>query len=205
MIRSPWSRALLIALPGLLLAGFGLVHPHRINADTAAWWANLHIILLPVFPLLAAAQWHLLTPAPPPVRWLGRLAAYGFATFYTGLDAVAGIAVGTVVDAQHGSSPAVGRLFVVGDALGYVGAWGFLVASVLIVVAIAPHAGWRVVPGAVLLLAASVSFLDSHLFWPRGVFTMVGVAVGMFLLSYAGPPPSTPPASVEPRPVHRRA
>lgn len=171
-----------------MLAGFGIVHPGRINADTAGWWATLHIALLPVFPLLAAAQWHLLTPAPPVLRWLGRLAAFGFAAFYTGLDAVAGIAAGTVVDAQHGSSPAVGRLFVVGDTLGHVGAWSFLVGSVLAVVAVAPHAGWRVGPGAALLLAASVSFLDSHLFWPRGVYTVIGVAAGMFLLSYVGPP-----------------
>jgi hypothetical protein len=42
------------------------------------------------------------------------------------------------------------------------------------------------VPGAVLLLAASVSFLDSHLFWPRGVFTMLAVDVGMFLLRMVG-------------------
>ena len=178
-----------MAVPGLLLAGFGVVHPSGLNADTAGWWATLHIVLLPAFALLAAAQWHLLTPAPPVVRWLGRLAAFGFAAFYTGLDAVAGIAAGTVVDAQHGYSPVVGRLFAVGDGLGYVGAWSFLAGSLLAVAAIAPHAGWRVVPGAVLLLAAGVSFLDSHIFWPRGVYTMVGIAAGMFLLSYFGPSP----------------
>ena len=183
---------LLVAVPGLLLAGFGAVHPGHINADTAGWWADLHIILLPAFALLAAAQWHLLTPAPAPIRWLGRLAAFGFAAFYTGLDAVAGIGAGTVVDAQHGSSPAVGRLFVVGDALGYAGAWSFLAANVLIVAAIAPRAGWRVVPGAVLLLPASVSFLDSHIFWPRGVVTMIGIAAGMALLSYVGAPRPAP-------------
>ncbi|MGB3444647.1 MAG: hypothetical protein WBA97_38395 [Actinophytocola sp.] len=55
---------------------------------------------------------------------------------------------------------------------------------------ITPRAGWRVVPGAVPLLTACVSFLDSHLFWPRGVFTMVAIAVGMFLLSWATAPVS---------------
>jgi hypothetical protein len=192
MLETRWLRALLLALPGLVLAGFGAVHPSGLNADNAHWWANLHILLLPVFPLLAAAQWHLLTPAHPAVRWAGRLATFGFAAFYTGLDAVAGIAAGTVTDTQHGYSPAVGQLFAVGDMLGYIGAWGFLVASVLIVAGIAPRAGWRVAPGAVVMLLASVSFLDSHIFWPRGVYTMVGVAAGMFLLSYHGKPLPAP-------------
>lgn len=188
MLRTRWLRAVLVSVPGLLLAGFGVVHPGGINADTAGWWASLHIILLPVFPLLAAAQWHLLTPAPAGIRWLGRLAAFAFATYYTGLDAVAGIGAGTVVDAQHGYSAAVGQLFAVGDALGYIGAWSFLAANLLVVAAVARYARWRVVPGAALLLLASVSFLDSHIFWPRGVYTMIGIAVGMFLLSYVSPP-----------------
>lgn len=182
--------ALLVALPGLALAGFGLVHPAGLSAGSASWWATLHIILLPMFLLLGAAQWHLLTPAPPVIRWTGRLAAFGFAAFYTGLDAVAGIAAGTVMDVQGGYSSVVGHLFRVGDMLGYIGAWSFLVGSVLVVAGLAPRAGWRVLPGAVLLLAASVSFLDSHLFWPRGVYTLAAIGAGMFLLSLLGPAPA---------------
>jgi hypothetical protein len=143
----------------------------------------LHVLLLPVLPLLGAAQWVLLTPAPAPLRWVGRLAAYGYAAFYTGLDAVAGIAAGTVEEASGGVSPLTGRLFEVGDVLGYIGAWCFLVGSVCVIAAGLRHRGWWGVPGAVLLLLASVSFLDSHLFWPRGVFTMFAIGVGMLLLS----------------------
>ncbi len=172
-----------MALPGLLLAGFGVVHPDGLHAGNAQWWVTLHVLLLPVFPLLAAAQWFLLTPAPRLLRWSGRLATYGYAVFYTGLDAVAGIAAGTVEEASGGTSPLVGRLFEVGDMLGHVGAWCFLVSSVCVVAGRALSAGWHVVPGAALLLVASYSFLDSHLFSPRGVYTMVGIATGMFLLS----------------------
>lgn len=172
-----------MAVPGLLLAGFGLAHPAGLHAGNAQWWVTLHVLLLPVLPLLAAALYVLLAPAPRPLRWLGRVAAYGYATFYTGLDAVAGIAAGTVEHASGGVSPLTARLFEVGDVLGYVGAWCFLVASVCVVADVAWHSGWRGVPGAVLLLVASVSFLDSHLFWPRGVFTMVAISVGMLLLS----------------------
>ncbi len=188
MLRSPWHRRALLAAPGLLLAGFGVVHPGQLDAASASWWAALHVVLLPVFPLLAVAQWSLLTSAPPWLRWPGRLAAFGFAAFYGGLDAVAGIAAGTVVHAQHGATPVVGAVFAAGDRLGYVGSACFLVASVLIVVAAALRVGWRAAPGAVVLLLASVSFVDSHIFWPRGVFTMAGVAVGMFLLAPAEEP-----------------
>ncbi|MFD1050611.1 hypothetical protein ACFQ1S_36335, partial [Kibdelosporangium lantanae] len=87
-----------------------------------------------------------------------------------------------------------GAVFAIGDTLGYVGAGCFLAANIFVTAGVAPHARWRTVPGAVLLLAASVSFLDSHIFWPRGVFTMIGVAAGMFLLaveSDGGPPQVT--------------
>jgi hypothetical protein len=188
MFRSGWPRAVAVAVPGLLLAGFGLAHPGGLHAGNAQWWATLHVLLLPVFPLLGVAQWVLLTPAPAPLRLAGRLASYGYVVFYSGLDAVAGIAAGTVEEASGGTSPLVGRLFEVGDMLGYVGAWCFLVASVCVVAGIVPRAGWRVAPGAVLLLLASASFLDSHLFAPRGVFTMVGIAFGMGLLSWASAP-----------------
>lgn len=175
-------------MPGLVLAGFGVAHPALLNTGTAPWWAMLHVLLLPVFPLLAVAQWILLAPAPPVLRWPGRLAAFGFAAFYTGLDAVAGIAAGTVVRAENGLTPVLGELFAIGDTLGHIGADCFLAASMLIIAASAVHTGWRAAPGAALLLAASVSFIDSHIFWPRGVFTMIGIAVGMFLLSVTREP-----------------
>ncbi|MFB9689456.1 hypothetical protein [Amycolatopsis plumensis] len=186
MLGSRWLRGLLFALPGLLLAGFGAVHPAYLDAGTASWWVALHVVLLPVFPLPAVAQWLLLTSAPPWLRWPGRVAAFGFATFYGGLDAVAGIAAGTVVHAQHGATPVVGAVFAAGDRLGYVGAACFLAANVVIIGAVVVRAGWRAVPGAVVLLLASVSFLDSHIFWPRGVVTMIGVSFGMSWLSVAG-------------------
>ncbi|MEU4249817.1 hypothetical protein AB0F15_20655 [Amycolatopsis sp. NPDC026612] len=182
MLHSRWSRAAGYAVPGLVLAGFGVAHPLALAPASAPWWTTLHVVLLPVFPLLAVAQWLLLSPAPAVLRHPGRLAAFGFAAFYGGLDAVAGIAAGTVVHAQHAVTPVTGAVFGIGDTLGHVGALCFLAANVLIVAAVAREASWRAAPGAVILLAASVSFFDSHIFWPRGVVTMLGVALGMFLL-----------------------
>jgi hypothetical protein len=38
--------------------------------------------------------------------------------------------------------------------------------------------GATTLPGAAILLISGYSFLDSHIFWPRGVFTMLGFAIG---------------------------
>jgi hypothetical protein len=183
MPRRRWPYVLSAAVPGVLLAGFGLAHPAGLDAASAGWWAHLHVLLLPVFPLLAAAVWFQLSPAPRWLRWPGRLAAFGFAAFYGGLDAVAGIAAGTVVTAQHGVTPVVGAVFEIGDLLGHLGAVCFLVAAVALAVDVATRARLRALPGAAVLIVAALSFLDSHIFWPRGVFTMLGVAVGMALLA----------------------
>ncbi|WP_410609787.1 hypothetical protein [Amycolatopsis sp. lyj-109] len=182
MLRSRWTRAAGYAAPALVLAGFGLTHPLVLDPASAPWWTTLHVVLLPVFPLLAVAQWLLLSSAPAALRRPGRLAAFGFAAFYGGLDAVAGIAAGTVVHAEHAVTPVTGAVFGMGDTLGQAGALCFLAANVAVVATVARETSWRAVPGAVLLLAASISFFDSHIFWPRGVLTMLGIATGMFLL-----------------------
>jgi hypothetical protein len=137
------------------------------------------------------AQWLLLSLAPAVLRRPGRLAAFGFAAFYGGLDAVAGIAAGTVVHTEHAVTPVTGAVFGIGDTLGQAGALCFLAANVAVIATVAREASWRAAPGAVILLAASVSFFDSHIFWPRGVLTMLGIAAGMFLLgALANPRPS---------------
>ncbi len=189
MNRARVLRIVLIALPGVGLAGMGLLHPAHLTADTAQWWSTLHVLLLPVFPLLGAALWFLLEGAPVLLRRAGRLAAFGFAVYYDGLDAVDGIAAGAAVHAQQGRRTGVdAAVFQIGDRLGDWGAWSFLVASVVIVVAIAMRAGpVAALPGGAVLLVSSVSFLDSHIFWPRGVLTMLGIATGMALLAAVGP------------------
>jgi hypothetical protein len=120
-------------------------------------WSGLHILLLPVFPLLTVG---LLVPlwgrprrdlagAATVVAWVG---CFVFAAYYTGLDAVAGIAAGTAAD--HGATGAVHPLFATGDALGYAGAYALAVAALATCAALFPRHGMRVLPGAVVLFAA---------------------------------------------------
>ncbi|WP_416974171.1 hypothetical protein [Streptomyces sp. 4F14] len=190
-LRTLRTTALVTAAP-LLLAAAGLVHPRHLTAATAGHWAGLHIVLLPVFPLLVLG---LVIPVWGRPRrdvegvltvlsWAGSLC---FAAYYSGLDAVAGISAGTVVD--HGVHGAAGRLFATGDALGRTGVYGLVVASLATCAVLWRRHGARVLPGAAVLLAACWSFVDSHIFWPRGVITMLGFAVAFALLTAAASRP----------------
>lgn len=178
----------LATAPPLFLAVAGLAHPRHLTASTAAQWTALHVALLPAFPLLALG---LLVPlwgrpagdldgALTVVAWAGCL---GYAAYYSGLDAVAGVSAGTV--AGHGAQEAVGWLFSTGDELGRAGVYALTVAALATGAVLLRRHGVRVLPGAVVVLGACWSFLDSHIFWPRGVFTMLAFAVGFGLLSAA--------------------
>jgi hypothetical protein len=46
--------------------------PHRVSAE---WWTSLHIILVPLFPLLGVSHWILLHGRPG-VIWIGRVVAF---------------------------------------------------------------------------------------------------------------------------------
>ncbi|MFC8145627.1 hypothetical protein ACFUKV_28390 [Streptomyces paradoxus] len=178
----------LVTAPPLLLAVAGLTHPRHLTAATADHWAGLHIVLLPAFPLLALG---LLVPlwgrprrdvegALTVLAWAG---CFGYAAYYTGLDAVAGIGAGTA--AGTGVRGVVGRLFATGDELGRAGVYALAVAALATGLVLLRRHGVRVLPGAVMVLGACWSFADSHIFWPQGVLTMLGFALGFGLLMVA--------------------
>jgi hypothetical protein len=155
-------------------------------------WAMMHIWLLPAFPLLTLGLIVPLWGRPASgvagvatvVAWLG---AAAFAALYTGLDAVAGIAAGTVqLHAVEGQDvrPAITALFDIADAMGHAGVLALAVAVIAASAALAVRHGWRVLPGSAVLLVSTYEFYDSHIFYPRGVLAMVGYAVGFALLSW---------------------
>lgn len=192
-----------VALPGLALAGFGLVHPTGLDLTTASAWWQLHVLLIPVFPLVAAAIWVLLDGAGGVVAWAARVAAYGYAAFYTGLDVLAGIGAGLVFDVQRGPSASVDRLFQVGDMLGHTGVWCLLAAALLTGVVLVRRDGLRALPGTLVLAAACYPFYTDHIFTPNGVLAMLGVAVGCALLAAARRPavPVLPTREPVPQPT----
>ncbi|GGU99744.1 hypothetical protein GCM10010211_78870 [Streptomyces albospinus] len=114
------------------------------------------------------------------LAWAGCL---GYAAYYSGLDAVAGISAGAV--AGNGVHGAVGWLFSTGDELGRAGVYALTLAALSAGSVLLRRHGVRELPGAVVVLGACWLFLDSHIFWPRGVFTMLAFAVGFGLLTVA--------------------
>jgi len=182
-----WWTVIVAGVPGLVLAGAGLAHPARLRPETATAWWQFHVILLPLFPLLAVALWVLLRGANGPLAWLARAGAYGYATFYTGLDALTGIAAGLVVETTGRTSQASIDLGRLGVELGGIGEWSFLAAAVLTGFVLVRRDGLPAAPGAVVLVGAAVAFRGAHIYWPAGGLAMIGVAIGCALLAAASP------------------
>ena len=182
----------LVTVTPLGLAVVGLFHPTGLNPSTAHMWATMHIWLLPVFPLLPLG---LIVPLwGRPTRnvagvatvlaWLG---AAAFAALYTGLDAVAGIGAGTVElerEPWQDVGPSIAALFRTADSLGHAAAYALTAAVLAASVALVTRHGWPVLAGTPVLVVCTYSFYDSHIFYPRGVLTMVGFAIGFALLAW---------------------
>lgn len=192
----------LVTATPLALAVVGLFHPTGLNPSTAHMWATMHIWLLPVFPLLTLGLLVPLRARPTRdaagfatvVAWLGCAA---FAALYTGLDAVAGIAAGTVQEhaTSNQSGQYVAALFHTADALGHHGIQALAVAVVAASVALGLQHGPWVLPGTAVLLICTYSFYASHIFYPRGVYTMTGFAIGFALLAWPATRTPVTPAS----------
>ncbi|HEY1175695.1 MAG TPA: hypothetical protein VGF17_06030 [Phytomonospora sp.] len=192
-----WLTLAAVVAPPLVLAAIGVTHPHELTSASAPWWTNMHIILAAVFPLLAVGHWILLRGVAGPVAWAARIASFLYIGYYGALDALAGVGTGTLVQdglsaggghhATAGRDPAITSLFEVGNELGYFGAYCFVAAGVLTSVALFRERGGRVVPGGVVLVAASALFSQKHIYWPFGVTAMLGLALGFGLLAWALP------------------
>jgi hypothetical protein len=142
-------------------------------------------VLVPIFPLLGVSIWVLLRNDRTAVGWGGRIAAITYVAFYGGLDAVSGIAAGTVVRA--GASPdsnVVTSLFAVGKLLGVVGGYAFFVAVILVLGSAWRRGarGWVYYAAAAGLLVSGYLFTTSHIYWPKGGLAMIGFAAGFALI-----------------------
>ena len=203
--RGRLPAVLAVALPPLALAGVGLSHPHHLDAGTAVWWTTMHVLLLPLFPLLGVAHWVLLRGEGGALAWLSRTAAFGYIAFYGALDALAGIGTGTLLlrsgAADQEDLEEVRWLFDAGNDLGAIGGWCLLAACALTAAVLLRRRGpRRVLPGAVLLLAATWVFSGHHVYAPVGVLSVVGIAVGSALLAASAGAGVAGPATTRSRP-----
>ncbi len=174
---------LAVAGPPLLLAALGLAHPAHLTASTADTWKNLHIVLLPIFPLLALGPWLLTRGEHRAVRWAAIALGYTFAALYTALDVLAGIGAGALQ--QAGAVDQKPFLYAEGNGLADYGVWAYLLATVLTAAVVVRRARLAALPGAILVVAGAISFLDSHIYWPRGGLTMLVLALGWAALAHS--------------------
>jgi len=177
-------------VPAVALAIAGAFHPHDLGPATARRWTDVHLVALPLFGLLGLAPWLLLRRRHRVAGLVGAVLAWLHAAFYTGLDVLAGIAAGTLQ--EHSGGAGVGDVFGRGDQLARVGTTAYLLVTVLAAasVLLPGAAGDRRVPGdrrvawlgAVVVAVAAVSYLSSHIWWPRGGLTMLALGLGWALL-----------------------
>lgn len=169
-----------VALPPLALAAVGVTHPSDLTPESAEYWRNLHIGILAVFPLLAFAPWLVVRGRTAIVSWTVGVLGFVFAAFYTALDVLAGIGAGGLQFDGHGD--VVGTVFRLGNNLGDVGSYAFVAASVIAAAFSVTWSGARAVPGAVLVIAGSLLFLERHIYFPVGVAGQLCLAAGWVAL-----------------------
>lgn len=176
----------LVALPALLLAALGLLHPVLLTPDTAERWRLAHLAFLPLFPLVAVSVWVLLRGERGPVAWGARVLALAYAVLYGALDSIAGIGAPHQVlrAAERGDPrPPIEDLYEIGDRLGALGVYALAAAGLLTGLVLWLRTRSPFAPlGALVVAAACYPFLRHHVFPPRGVLAMVGLAVGLALL-----------------------
>lgn len=196
--RSAGRLMIAVALPPLALAAAGLVHPIYLTNGSATRWHDLHLLLLPVFPLLALGPWLLGRRHGRVLGWAVGVLGYVYATFYSALDVLAGIGAGALQERRLGGTFA---LFTQADALARIGTWAYLVATALTAAA-GCHASWRsaraaasTLTGTALVIAGAWTFRTGHIFWPRGVLAMLALSAGWAALAAVAPQTTQPDRS----------
>ncbi|QNE47694.1 hypothetical protein F1C58_12815 [Glaciihabitans sp. INWT7] len=169
-----------VALPPLALAAVGVTHPMHLTATSAEYWRNLHIAILPVFPLLAFAPWLVARHAGALVAWIVGVLGFVYAAFYTALDVLAGIGAGGLK--LDGMGMATGTVFGLGSHIGEVGSVSFIAASAIAAATAMARVRLAALPGAVLVVVGAVLFLQEHIYFPVGVIGQLCLALGWLWL-----------------------
>jgi len=165
-----------VALPPLVLAAVGVTHPIHLTAASAEYWRNLHIGILPIFPLLAFAPWILVRGAGALVGWVVGVLGFLYAAFYTALDVLAGIGAGGLALDKMGM--ATSTVFGLGGSLGKVGSVALIAAVVISAGSCIVRFRSSAIPGSVLVSAGAILFLNAHIYFPVGVIGQLCLALG---------------------------
>jgi len=165
-----------VALPPLVLAAVGVTHPTHLTASSAEYWRDLHIAILPIFPLLAFAPWLVARGAGAVFAWVVGVLGFLYAAFYTALDVLAGIGAGGL--RLDGMGMATGTVFGLGGRLGEVGSFAFIAATAIASATAIVRFRAAAVPASVVVLVGAVLFLQAHIYFPVGVIAQLCLSLG---------------------------
>jgi len=172
-----------VTAPAIAGALVGLTHPMRLTADTALYWQNMHIVLIFLFPLIGVAPWLIARRVDRRLGWIAALGGYGFATLYTALDILAGVAAGALV--LGGEADATGPVYAIARILARIGVWSLIAAVIAAGVAAFLQARMAAVPGLVLAAIGAYLVYPGHIYFPVGTAAMGLLAAGLALLALA--------------------
>jgi hypothetical protein len=149
-------------------------------------------VLLPAFPLLAVPVWVLLRGERGPAAWGARVLSGAYAALYGALDAIAGVGAAHQVlrtSARGEARPPIEDLYGIADPLGALGVQALATALLLTggVLSLRTRSALALL-GTAIAVGSCWFFLQHHVFPPRGVLALVGVAVGLALLELARRP-----------------
>lgn len=164
-----------VLLPPLVIGLIGTTHPPHLTQDASAYWRDLHIVLLPLFPLLAVGPWLVARDIDATYGRITLVLGYVYACFYSALDILAGIAAGAL---KHDREGGLATVFRYASDLGQIGSVAYVGATAAAAGCLLRVAGPRVLPGAVIAIGGAFGFMENHVYWPGGVLSMAAIVAG---------------------------
>ncbi|WP_375001069.1 hypothetical protein [Aeromicrobium sp. CTD01-1L150] len=170
-----------VTVPPLLVAAVALMHPSPLTVENAEHWQHVHTVLLFLFPLVALGPWLVARRVSRPAAVVVGVVAYVYATAYTALDVLAGIAGGAIKAAEAGG---LGIVFPVAGRFELVGGVALVAASALAVGVVSRELAWRTAPAGLLVVAGAWLHWQQHVYPPWGVTALVMLGAGWGLLAW---------------------
>jgi len=161
--------------PPVVIGLIGLTHPAHLTQAASAHWRDLHIVLLPLFPLLAVGPWLVARAIEPVYGRLVLVLGYAYACFYSALDILAGIAAGAL---KHDREGGLATVFGYASDLGQIGSICFIGATAAAAGCVLRVGGAAVLPGAIVALLGAYGFMENHVYPPWGVLSMLSITAG---------------------------
>lgn len=167
-----------VTVPALVLAVAGLTLPNELTAQSAEYWRNLHIALLPIFPLVGVGPWLVVRGQDAFVSALVGVLGFVYAVFTTSVNVLVGIGAGGLELTGAGRAIEIGVLDDLAHSLGIIGNVALIAAAAVVALNLYRRLGVSALPGSVLVSLGAVLFLRAQIDFPFGVVGQLCLAGG---------------------------